>query len=151
VFEPLLHLDDFGDGLSCLLLVHHYHIACMYGLHVMANSVHLVHSTVCTMVGVALPYCVHVHAAWYGSFHTSGVQYCSYYCWCLTTISYACTPVHASWYGMVWLVPHAIHRLYFSVVQCSILTLLVSSTTIQWPCIVLGYTGRIVNPLTVIV
>ncbi len=52
------------------------------------------------MVGVALPYQVHVHAAWYGSFHTPGVQ--SYHRWCcLTTVSYACTPVHASLYGMV--------------------------------------------------
>ncbi len=28
--------------------------------------------------------------------------------------------------------------------QCSILILQVSSTTIQWPCIILGYTGRLV-------
>jgi hypothetical protein len=31
-----------------------------------------------------------------------------------------------------------------SVVSSSILQLLVSSTTIQWPCKVLGYTGRLV-------
>jgi hypothetical protein len=32
----------------------------------------------------------------------------------------------------------------FSAVQFSILLLLVTSTTIQWPCIVLGCTGRLV-------
>ena len=73
----------------------------LYGLHCMAVSVHPVYSTVCTMVGVALPHHVHVHAAWYGSFRTPGVQYCLYHRWCLSTVSYACTPVHASWYGMV--------------------------------------------------
>jgi hypothetical protein len=73
-----------------------------HGQHGTAVSVHPVYSTVCTMVGVALPYQVHVHAAWYGSFHTPGVQYCLYHHWCcLATVSYAFTPVHASWYGMV--------------------------------------------------
>jgi hypothetical protein len=76
--------------------------ACMGCMIQQPVSVHLVYSTFCTMVGVALPYQVHVHAAWYGSFCTPGVQYCLYHHWCfLTTISYACTTVHASWYGMV--------------------------------------------------
>jgi hypothetical protein len=79
VVDLSLHLDEFGDGLSCLLLVHHYPIVCTYGLHGMAVSVHPVFSTVCTMVGVALPYCVHVHATWYGSFCTPDAQYCLYH------------------------------------------------------------------------
>ena len=46
-------------------------------------------------------YCtVCVRAAWYGSFHTRGLQYRSYHGWCFTTVSSACTtPVHAAWYG----------------------------------------------------
>jgi hypothetical protein len=37
-----------------------YRIICMYGLHGVLVSVHLTYSTVCTMVGVSLPYLVHV-------------------------------------------------------------------------------------------
>ena len=53
--------------------------ACMGCMIQQPVSVHLVYSTFCTMVGVALPYQVHVHAAWYGSFCTPGVQYCLYH------------------------------------------------------------------------
>ena len=57
-----------------------------------------------------------------------------------------CCPndTHCCLHRFVWrLVQYAVCT--FSVVQCSILLLLVSSsTTIQWPCIVLGYTGRLV-------
>ena len=30
------------------------------------------------------------------------LEYCSYYRWCVTTASYACTLVHAAWYGNFW-------------------------------------------------
>ena len=50
-----------------------YCIVCMYELHGTVVSVHAVYSTVRTMLGVSLPYRVHVHAAWYGSFSTPGV------------------------------------------------------------------------------
>ncbi len=41
-------------------------------------------------VGASLPYCMHVWAAWYGSFRTPGVQYRLYRGWCCTTVSCAC-------------------------------------------------------------
>ncbi len=50
-----------------------YCIVCMYELHGTVVSVHAVYSTVRTVLGVSLPYRVHVHAAWYGSFSTPGV------------------------------------------------------------------------------
>ncbi len=44
------------------LLVHNYRIVCMYGLHSSVVFVHPVYSTVCTIVGVLLPYRMHVRA-----------------------------------------------------------------------------------------
>jgi hypothetical protein len=56
-----------------------------------------------------------------------------------------CTPIPVKWMFKIKIeqdVQYTARAL--SVVSSSILQLLVSSTTIQWPCIVLGYTGRLV-------
>jgi hypothetical protein len=62
VVELLLHPDEFGDCFSCSLLVHNNHIVHMYGLHSIVVFVHPVYSTVYTIVGVSLPYRMHVRA-----------------------------------------------------------------------------------------
>ncbi len=68
------------------------------------------------------------------------------------TASYStkCTFIYSEW-NIVWSAEErttAIHCIYLKYSQCNavlhILLLLVSSARIQWPCIVLGCTGRLV-------
>jgi hypothetical protein len=79
-----LHPDEFGYCFPCFLLVHHYRIVCMYRQHGTVVSVHLVHSTDCTMlIGPVSHYCIvymyTLHGTWCGSFCTPAVQYCLYH------------------------------------------------------------------------
>jgi hypothetical protein len=77
----------------------------VYDLHGTVVSVHTVYSTVCTMVGVSLLYCVHVLLQY--TPHGTVVSVHPVYstrvlflpsCWCVTRASFACTPVHAARY-----------------------------------------------------
>ncbi len=78
--QLLFHHDEFGDCfLYCRCITS---ILYVYGLPGTVVSVHVVFSTVRIMVGVSLPYCVHVllqpvHGAWYGSFRAPSLQYSS--------------------------------------------------------------------------
>ena len=62
VVELMLHPDQFCDCFSCSLLLQNYRIVCIYGLHGTVVFVHPMYSTVFTIVGVSLPYRMHVPA-----------------------------------------------------------------------------------------
>ncbi len=63
------------------------------------------------------------------------------YHWCMQIWLFRAANSHRRFVETSLLMQYTARAL--SVVSSSILPLLVSSTTIQWPCIVLGYTGRL--------
>ena len=76
-----MHHDEFGDCFFLTVgasLPHCMHV--QYGLHGAVVSVHLLYSTVRTMltVGASLLYCMRVRAALYGSFRAPAVHYILY-------------------------------------------------------------------------